>query len=382
MLSGEKASTAVSHRARRAEHDAARPRQQSLRELEPGVPLADDEDALALVVLGCVCRDVVRRCVEPGNRRDPRLGHADRKHADPAAVLAVRRPEHEARSSRRVVSHSQLVANANVSARANSTSAASISRASRNVVCAVHELRHERLVRALVADEAVVVVPLVLARARLERRVRLRPADQALVDRQAAEHAARRGVAREHRAARDSGAGEAVRGLQAAGPASRQRTTSYSPGGNGRASTPSQTFAARNRRASIWSIRYITLGCLSRNGFSSLSGMIRQRRRDVAITSAVGGSSVKIEISPKKSPRVRRARSRAVDHDLRLAVEDHVEAASGDVLADDALALGEDLLVERVRDRLELRVRHVGEEAQPRECVDVTRRLCPHGGEA
>ena len=110
--------------------------------------------------------------------------------------------------------------------------------------------------------------------------------------------------------------------------------------------------------------------------------MIRQRRRDVAITSAVGGSSVKIEISPKKSPRRETRTLLAVDDDLRLAVEDHIEAASGDVLADDALSLGEDLLVERVRERLELRVRHVGEEAQPRERVDVVGCRCLHGGEA
>ena len=39
----------------------------------------------------------------------------------------------------------------------------------------------------------------------------------------------------------------------------------------------------------------------------------------------------------------------AVDHDSRLPVEDHVEAAAGHVLAEHALALGEDLLAERVR---------------------------------
>jgi len=74
----------------------------------------------------------------------------------------------------------------------------------------------------LVADEAVVVVPFVLAHASLERRVRLRPADQALIDRKAPEHAARRRVARDHRAPGNSRAGEAVRGLQPAGPASDQ----------------------------------------------------------------------------------------------------------------------------------------------------------------
>ena len=42
----------------------------------------------------------------------------------------------------------------------------------------------------------------------------------------------------------------------------------------------------------------------------------------------------------------------AVDDDLRLAVEDDVETAAGDVLADDALSLGEDFLVEGVRERL------------------------------
>ena len=78
------------------------------------------------------------------------------------------------------------------------------------------------LMLPLVADEAVVVVPLVLPRAPLERRVRFRPADQALVDRKAPEHATRRRVAREHRAPGNPRAGEAVRGLQSAGPASHQ----------------------------------------------------------------------------------------------------------------------------------------------------------------
>src|SRR5205823_9589701 len=141
----------------------------------------------------------------------------------------------------------------------------------------------------------------------VERRVRLRPADQALVDREAPEHAAGRRVARDHRAPGNPRTGEAVRGLQPAGPASHQHDVVVARGERTLVYL-FQTFAARNRRASTWSIRYITLGCLSRNAFSSLSGMIRQRRRDVAITSAVGASSVKIEISPKKSPRVRRAR--------------------------------------------------------------------------
>ena len=210
------------HRARRAEHDAARPGQETLCELEPRVPLADDEDALALIALGCVRRDVVRRRFEPGNRSDPRLGHADRKDADPAAVLAVRRLEHEARIVAPRRQPLAAVANANVPARRELDERRLHLGAGRNVERAIHELRCERLMLTLVADEAVVVVPLVLARAALERRVRLRPADEALIDREAPKHAARRRVARDHRAPGNPRAGEAVRGLQSAGPASHQ----------------------------------------------------------------------------------------------------------------------------------------------------------------
>jgi hypothetical protein len=164
----------------------------------------------------------VRRRFEPGNRRDPRLGHADREHADAAAVFAVRSAEHEARI---VAAHRQplaVVANTNAPAHGELDERGLHLVAGRNVEGAVHELRGERLMLALVADEAVVVVPLVLARASLERRVRLRPADQALVDREAPEHTARRRVAREHRAPGDPRAGEAVRRLQSARPASHQ----------------------------------------------------------------------------------------------------------------------------------------------------------------
>ena len=76
--------------------------------------------------------------------------------------------------------------------------------------------------RTLVAYEAVVVVPLVLARASVERGVRLRPADQALVEREAPEHPARRRVARDHRTSGNPRACEAVCSLQSSGPASDQ----------------------------------------------------------------------------------------------------------------------------------------------------------------
>jgi hypothetical protein len=161
----------------------------------------------------------VRRRFESRDRSDPRLGHADGKHADPAAVLAVGRLEHETRIVAPRRKPLAVVANANAPAQSELDERPLHLGARRNVERAVHELRCERLMLTLVADEAVVVVPLVLTRAPLERRVRLRPADQALVDGEAPEHAARRRVARDHRAPGNPRAGDAVRGLQSARPA-------------------------------------------------------------------------------------------------------------------------------------------------------------------
>ena len=70
-----------------------------------------------------------------------------------------------------------------------------------------------------VAEQAVVVVPLVLARAAGDRRVGLRPADQPLVHGKAAEHATRAVVARDDGAAVDPRPGEGVRHLEATGAA-------------------------------------------------------------------------------------------------------------------------------------------------------------------
>ena len=60
----------------------------------------------------------------------------------------------------------------------------------------------------------------------------------------------------------------------------------------------------------------------------------------------------------------------AVDQDLRLAVEDHVEGRAGQALAEDAGALGEDLLLEDVGDPLELRRRQVGEQREAGDLID------------
>src|SRR5437764_912607 len=164
------------------------------------------------------------------------------------------------------------------------------------------------LVRRLVADEAVVVVPLVLARPVRKRRLRPRPADQPLVDGKAAEHAARRVGAREDGDARDPGAGERVRRLEPARPAADDDDVVVA-GREGALVYPGHTLALRSRWTSAWSIRSITLGCSSRKPLSCGPGTTRQRRTLVATTSAVGGSPVKSDISPKKSPRPRRARS-------------------------------------------------------------------------
>ena len=64
----------------------------------------------------------------------------------------------------------------------------------------------------------------------------------------------------------------------------------------------------------------------------------------------------------------------AVAGDDRRAVEDHVEPAAGEPLAEHALPLRERLLLELVRDRLELGPRQVGEERRLGERVDERRR--------
>jgi hypothetical protein len=111
-------------------------------------------------------------------------------------------------------------------------------------------------------------------------------------------------------------------------------TTSYSPGGNGRSSSRSKRSRLQPPRFDLeHSIHHTRL--LEQKRLQLIVGMIRQRRREVAITSAVGAR-------PSRSRSRRRSRPAemrtllAVNDDLHVAVEDHIEAASGDVLADDA----------------------------------------------
>ena len=155
------------HRPRRDEDDLARPGQQPVGDLEAGVPLADDEDALALVLGGRARVHVVgdgRRCpgwasfqgsVTPDARTRPTraavLAVGGREH-EPAVVLAPRRLPAAA------------VADATPRLSANAASPRSISVPRRDHVRPVHERRRTSAWHAgSSGDEAVVVVPLVLA---------------------------------------------------------------------------------------------------------------------------------------------------------------------------------------------------------------------------
>src|SRR5262249_47245717 len=166
-----------------------------------------------------------------------------------------------------------------------------------------HVLRHLRAQLRLVGEQAVLVARLVLARPPLVRVGLVRPADQTLEEREAAEHPARRVVGGEQRVL-DPEAPQRVARLQAAGPAPDDDDVVTA-----RWERPlfryRQVFAPRTRRASAFSIRSMTAGCSSRNGSSMVSGTTRQRSSVSASTSALGGSPISTEISPKKSPRPR-----------------------------------------------------------------------------
>jgi cyclic beta-1,2-glucan synthetase len=62
------------------------------------------------------------------------------------------------------------------------------------------------------------------------------------------------------------------------------------------------SMAFRRRWASAWSSRYMNRGRARRNASSSGPGTTAQRSRLAAITSAVGASPVRTDVSPKKSP--------------------------------------------------------------------------------
>src|SRR5262245_9290968 len=166
-----------------------------------------------------------------------------------------------------------------------------------------HMLGDECAQLRLVGDEAVLVACFVLARPPLVRPGFVRPADQVLEEREAAEHPAGRVVGGEQRMV-DAEPRQRVARLQPAGPAADDDDAVLT-GWEGPFFRYRHRLAPRTRRASALSIRSITGGCSSRSSSSIVSGTTRQRRSDSACTSAVGGSPSSTEISPKKSPRPR-----------------------------------------------------------------------------
>ena len=177
----------------------------------------------------------------------------------------------------------------------------------------------------------------------------------------------------------DARTGQGVGDLEATGPApddddvvvaGREDTIRYSD----------HVLAARSRLASIWSMRYATLGRLSISGFK----LVRRddeapqhgRRDHVGRRRGVGQNrDLAEEVAPRQAgPLI------AVDHDSRLAVQDHVEAAARHVLAEHALILCEHILLERVRQGVELRVAQIAEQAQARQGLDDVLRRRFHAG--
>ena len=114
----------------------------------------------------------------------------------------------------------------------------------------------------------------------------------------------------------------------------------------------------------------MTGGLSRRNGWTRLPARTRQRSWWVATMSATGGLAKQDrDLAEEVAPAERRPLL-AVDDDGGIAVEDHVERRPGEALAQDALAFGVNLLLERVGDPFELRGGEVGEEREPRDLVD------------
>ena len=146
------------------------------------------------------------------------LGDADCEHGDLAAVLAVRGDQDEAvlLAARRLPA--AAVPDGHSGPVRERRQPLLHLRAGRNHPRAVHELGDECLLAALLAQQAVVVVPLVGAGTALDGRVRLCPGEQPLVDRPLAEHSAR-GVVLRDDGVLDAEPLQAVARLQPAGAA-------------------------------------------------------------------------------------------------------------------------------------------------------------------
>src|SRR5439155_21432040 len=162
----------------------------------------------------CVLRDVL----DNGHLRTQRLGHTHSEDRDLEAVLAVARLEDTAIAVAPGSGPAAAVTHGDAGALGERFEV-TLHLGARGVVrSAVHHRAHECAARLLFGKQAVPVVALVLARALLERGIRLGPREQALEERPLAEHAAGVLIGRD-RGMLHAAAGERVADLQAAGSA-------------------------------------------------------------------------------------------------------------------------------------------------------------------
>ena len=161
----------------------------------------------------------------------------------------------------------------------------------------VHHRRHDGPVLRLVRQQAVPVVALVRRRAALLDGVRLGPAEHALEDRPAPEHASGRGVIADHRvlhAEAAKGVGQLERTRSAADEDQR-----ISARRKRRFGQLNHLVVVRTLRASPCRSRYMTRGWDTRKASRSSPGRTRHRSRSWATMSATGGTPSRHEISPK-----------------------------------------------------------------------------------
>ena len=191
-------------------------------------------------------------------------------------------------------------------------------------------------------------------------RVGLRPAEQPLEDREVAEHAPGAVVLREDGVV-DAEPAQPVARLQPAGSAADDDRRIVAGRERPVGAQLSHRLVLRPPRLGLEHPEHHGR-VLEEERLQLGPGTTRQRSIVSATTSALGGSPVSTEISPKTSPRPRLHVVRA--ELARFAVEDEIHRVARQPLAQDALPAREHLLVEGVRDGDELRPAEVGDSAR------------------
>ena len=315
------------------------------------------------VLLGCAsCRRSARQ-LDPGDLRPPWLGHAECEDGGPAAVLAVAGRQHEllvrrtastprcsrtarrarpARRRRRCPPPSPPATAGRTRGPSDAgTSAFSSGSSAIRLLWSYHS--YSRVPRSTGASGFVQVI----RRWKIGKRWNIPPG---------------RVVPREDRVAHAEPA-QAVARLQSARAAADDDDVVVARRERARSAAAIER-AVRSRRASIRSMRSITCGHSSSSGLELGAGdheAAEHRVRDDVGASAARRSAPR---SRRRSRRVRAGARFAVELDRRLAFEDDVEVAAAEPAPQHPLAGGEDVLVVRVRDRLELRGRQVGEQGE------------------